>query len=62
MMKVQTLKKSITEAELFIQHARLCVAELRGDFTYISGTKKSGACKRASMDLTRVLADLRQNR
>lgn len=62
-MKVQTLRKAISKAEYFLQAARACNDELGEDrYTSIQGTRKSGACRRASMELTRILADLRQNR
>ena len=61
-MKVQTLKKAIRQAEDFLQAARECEKELGGCYSYIAGTRKSGACRRASMELTRTLADLRQSR
>lgn len=61
-MKKSTLQKTINIAEDFLQAARECMDELNGDYQYIEGTRKSGACRRKSMDLTRSLADLRQNR
>ena len=61
-MKVQTLKKAIRKAEDFLQAARDCDNELGGDYSYIAGTRRSGACRRASMELTHTLADLRQGR
>jgi hypothetical protein len=67
------LQKAISEAKRFIEIAELvpvisqnysddCVdKKLRGKPFYTLGTgKRSGACRRASLDLTRSLADLRR--
>jgi hypothetical protein len=54
-MKKQTIDKSLIEACRFIKAAKLA----RGARP---GSKEYGALRRASMDLTRVLADLRQGR
>lgn len=69
-MQVATLNKCISEAESFLSMAknvpvRDLPAELNvrsTDMSYIESGKASGALKRKSMDLTRALADLRQNR
>lgn len=57
-MNARTLKAAITEAERFLDLAR----ELQSEFAngYYHGSKVSGATRRASMDLTRALADLRR--
>jgi hypothetical protein len=57
-MNARTLKAAITEAERFLDLAR----ELQPEFAngYHNGSKVSGATRRASMDLTRALADLRR--
>ena len=67
-MKIETLNKAIKEAERFIEAAK-AVPIVNSRYTngkpriYAEEyTKQSAACKRASMDLTRVLADLRQGR
>ena len=67
-MEVKTLNKAIAEAERFIEMAKN-VTITHSKFSngkpwvYISGPQKevSATC-RASMDLTRTLSDLRQNR
>lgn len=64
-MKRDTLKTAISEAKLFIKKADLLEQLLDDQVNdkYSSlNPKESGAVKRASMDLTRALADLRQNR
>jgi len=63
-MTIETLEAAIAEAERFLAAARrLRERELprrHGDAMFIWASKESGACRRASMDLTRTLADLRQ--
>jgi|WetSurMetagenome_2_1015567.scaffolds.fasta_scaffold489164_3 hypothetical protein len=54
-----TLKKAMVEAERFLEIAK--IVELKGHdnvFTFY-GCKETGALRRASMDLTRALAELR---
>jgi len=60
-VKHKTLTKAIHEAARFIKAAE-DVRDSPDEFKYITGNKQTAACKRASMDLTRALADLRQNR
>ena len=60
-MKHKTLTKAIHEARRFIEAAE-AVRDDPDDFKYITGNKTTATAKRASMDLTRALADLRQNR
>ena len=64
-MKAKTLQKAIDEAERFIERAKalrdLTTPSPNTDFIY-GPPIESGACQRASMDLTRALADLRQGR
>ena len=57
-MNARTLTAAITEAERFLDLAR----ELQPEFAngYHNGSKVSGATRRASMELTRALADLRR--
>ena len=60
-MNNDKLKIAISEANRFLVKAKeLQKAETMNKYTWISGSKESGACRRASMDLTRVLADLRK--
>jgi hypothetical protein len=49
----KTLKHAIAEAERFIRLARQTSVE-------VVGTRSSGATRRASLDLTRALADMRK--
>jgi hypothetical protein len=57
-MNPRTLQAAITEAERFLDLAR----ELQPEFAngYYNGSRISGATRRASMELTRALADLRR--
>jgi len=62
-MNLNTLSKSLTEAERFQTAARKAMKVMEGARPHECITSKDvAACKRASMDLTRVLADLRQGR
>lgn len=61
-MKVEKLYQAKQEAERFLKK----VEELEKDIgksssPYLYGSKFTGAVKRASMDLTRSLADLRRS-
>jgi uncharacterized protein (DUF1778 family) len=63
-MKHETLKNAVAEAERFLKAAKAIRSEksaYRGDILYLEGPKERGACLRASMDLTRALADLRRS-
>lgn len=72
-MKTADLNTAIAEAERFLQRARALQKEIHGNddpvmkladrnlvSSYIWGSAASGACRRASMDLTRALAELRR--
>lgn len=64
-MKMQTIDAAIAEARRFLQRAEeLKQAEDKDSKLYCPGTKprQTGALRRASMDLTRALADMRQGR
>ncbi len=61
-MKIGKVNKSILEAKRFLASANVLIA-LLNDHDYeanICGSKESGAARRASMDLTRALADMRR--
>jgi hypothetical protein len=65
-MNTNTLSTAIAEAERFLKVAKelrddpyaSADAELTG--CWITGSRLSGATRRASMDLTRALSDLRR--
>ena len=61
-MKKTILRKAINEAKRFISRGEIYLKKYPEDDEYIYASKESGSVKRASMDLTRVLADLRQVR
>jgi hypothetical protein len=66
-MTPETLRKAIDEAKRFIEAAEKVKIVSFTDineryFETIDPGKAPAACKRASMDLTRVLSDLRQGR
>lgn len=61
-MTPEAFKEAVKEAKRFIEVAkRLKVFELSGS-TLLESGKKAAAVKRASMDLTRALAEMRQSR
>jgi hypothetical protein len=57
-MNETSLRTAINEAERFIRMARIAASALKDDTYY--GGKETAAAKRASMDLTRALADVRR--
>lgn len=60
-MNIRTLQAAIAEAERFLDLARELQAQSNHtSWSFITGTRASGATRRASMDLTRALADLRR--
>jgi hypothetical protein len=60
-MNIQTLNRAIAEAERFIESAKEVRQQAEHtDWLWVTGTRFTGACKRASMDLTRALSDLRR--
>lgn len=65
-MQIEQIKQAIQEAERFIKAAEACIAARRLTYTVDkhvfqpAGPKESGALRRASMDLTRQLAKMRQ--
>lgn len=64
-MKRQTLETAISEAMRFVARAESYLSEvdpLKKKPHLSGGTKKSASVFRASMDLTRILADLRHGR
>ncbi len=58
-MNEKTLATAIAEAKRFLKAANAAQDGIKSVYAWV-GTKESGACKRASMDLTRALADLRR--
>jgi hypothetical protein len=61
-MNIRTLQAAIAEAERFLDLARELQAEQRSGpgGGYFTASRITGATRRASMDLTRALADLRR--
>lgn len=58
----EKLKHSINEAKRFLERANeLLECEEHRHLEYYSYTKQCGAVRRASMDLTRSLAELRKS-
>lgn len=63
-MNKSTLKEAIEEAAQFLEKANKLYGSVENNKSiFVRGNpKESGAVRRASMDLTRKLADLRQGR
>lgn len=62
-MNHKTLQTAIEKAQAFLDAAaavRVEKSTYGGDHLYLNGPRETGACKRASMDLTRALADMRR--
>ncbi len=60
-MEPTKLKVAIEIANRFIRCVREAEVRLvEEDMVRLTGCKETGACRRASMDLTRALADLRK--
>lgn len=61
-MNYETLLETIAEAERFVERAKRLAQLSEGVKFVYHFPKDQGLVKRASMDLTRALADLRQGR
>lgn len=60
-MNLGTVNKAVEEARRFLKAAEAWKkSETDKVPTYAGNPKESGACRRASMDLTRALAELRR--
>jgi hypothetical protein len=59
-MNTKEIQKAVAEAKRFIDAANIVLAERKESPTYFIGTKASGAARRASLDLTRQLAEMRK--
>ena len=58
-MQIEKVEEAIYEAERFIEKARLALKRAEGrKYFYIA--KENASCLRASLDLTRSLAELRK--
>lgn len=58
-MNVTDLKNAISEAKRFIGKAEMVLKNDPKETSYYFGSKHTASAKRASMDLTRSLAQLR---
>jgi hypothetical protein len=60
-MNLTALKQAKAEALRFVKRVNaLELSQPRGFSDYLNGSKHTGAVKRASMDLTRSLSELRK--
>lgn len=61
-MNIKRLGAAIDEAKRFLAHAEAARSRLLSDdLVSLTGSKETGAARRASMDLTRALSDLRRS-
>ena len=64
-MKMSAVKEAIVEAERFLKRAKKLRPYVKDDYpqesSYAAEGAESASCKRASMDLTRSLAKMRQS-
>ena len=58
--KIQIYEETIQEAKRFILKANLAVKQLKKDEYAKYGCKETATAKRASMDLTRKLVEIRK--
>ena len=56
---VDQINICLDEVSRFTKRAKAWKSRLKKDLYWLNGSKEGGACKRASMDLTRELAKLR---
>jgi hypothetical protein len=60
-MNLKAINKAVLEAQRFLSRAKLCQGyQGEDDTTFITGNANTGALRRASLDLTRALADMRK--
>jgi len=59
-MTIEHVKAVIRETKRFLAAAQLAEKRLTEDDMAKFGSKETAACRRASMDLTRALAELRR--
>jgi hypothetical protein len=59
-MNIDSLDKAIREAQRFLKLAHETKAIAKADEMIFYGSKRTAATKRASLDLTRALADMRR--
>ena len=53
---------AIFEAKRFIEKAKLAMKQAEDADVPLDPSREAGACRRASMDLTRALAEMRRTR
>jgi hypothetical protein len=58
--KIAKLEQAISECERFSAFAKLAIKRIEADEMACFGSKETATAKRASMDVTRALANLRK--
>ncbi len=60
-MDKRSIERAKAEAKRFLMKADDVLARAEGDkYTFITGNRDTGALRRASLDMTRALADMRK--
>lgn len=60
-MNQESVNAAVYEAKRFVRAAEAYIkAKRANERTYYTNPKESGACRRASLDLTRALAEMRK--
>jgi hypothetical protein len=59
-MRKESMQKAIAEAKRFIEAAEMAFPDLSSN-SQVNGTKHTAAARRASLDLTRALAEARRS-
>lgn len=60
-MKIENIKKAVEEATRFLERTKALYEGMKAKGEYMwANPKQSGAVRRASMDLTRALAEMRK--
>ena len=60
-MRLEKINAAVREAKRFLENHKEYEADIKAFGLYaVAGTKRSGALRRASMDLTRALAEMRK--
>ena len=59
-MNIKEIKTAVAMAERFIARSKEIKTTKSGEFEWIDAGKESGALRRASLDLTRQLAQMRK--
>jgi hypothetical protein len=60
--RIKEIQEAIAEVDRFKKRAKATIKRLKADSLSIFGSKEMGALKRSSMDVTRLMAEIRRGR